>query len=436
MNKTAVKWLYRELAELVAKGILTQETADRLRQYYGEVKSVSKTTLTLVILGTIGALLIGLGIILLLAHNWEQFSRFTRAILSLAPLVIGQGMALWVLWKRPQSNALKEGSATFLTLMVGASIALISQTYNIPQDAGIFILTWMFLIIPIVYLMQASLPAAIFLIGITIWSGTFWDNPAKAILFWPLAAITVPHFIWALRQEIYALRAAMLSLIMIICVSFATSFSLGKTWPGSWVIIFPSMYSIFYFLGWIKVNKITTNWQRPLRLIGSIGLFMLAFQFTFQYSWQYLNNYSYGVARDVSGISSIPDQIITVAMVAIAMLLFYGNIKRRNWMVALFGAVPLIAIVAYLAKGLSPVVPMFIFNVYLFILSISRIIFGVRSNNPGIVNIGMLMLAALIIARFFDSDINFIVKGLVFIIVGIGFLVINVLLARRKGGAK
>ena len=68
----------------------------------------------------------------------------------------------------------------------------------------------------------------------------------------------------------YALRAALFSLTMIICVS-AASFSLGKTWPGSWVIIFPSLYSVFYFLGRLEVNKITTNWQRPLRLIGAIG---------------------------------------------------------------------------------------------------------------------------------------------------------------------
>lgn len=436
MNKMVIKWLYQELPELVASGVLTQEIADRIRQHYGEVKSVSKTAVTLIILGTIGALLIGLGIILLLAHNWEQFSRFTRAILSLAPLVIGQGLALWVLRKRPQSGAFKEGTATFLSLMVGASIALISQTYNIPGDTGTFILTWMFLIIPIAYLMQASLPAAIYLIGITAWSGTYWDNPAKAVLFWPLAAIAVPHFIWTLRQEIYTLRTTLLSLVMAICISFAVSFSLGKTWHGSWIIIFPSMYSIFYFLGWLKVDKITTNWQRPLRSIGAIGLFILALQFTFRYVWQYFDNYSYGINRSISDISAIPDHSITLAMIATAMLLFYDNVKRKNWTISLFGAVPLLAMVAYLIRRQSTVAPLLIFNAYLFILSLSRIIAGIRNNNLAVINTGMLMLAILIIARFFDSDISFVIKGLVFIIIGIGFLVTNAMLARRIGGAK
>lgn len=61
---------------------------------------------------------------------------------------------------------------------------------------------------------------------------------------------------------------------------------------------------------------------------------------------------------------------------------------------------------------------------------------GIRNNNLAVVNTGMLMLAILIIARFFDSDISFIIKGLVFIIVGIGFLVTNAILARRMRGVK
>jgi hypothetical protein len=52
------------------------------------------------------------------------------------------------------------------------------------------------------------------------------------------------------------------------------------------------------------------------------------------------------------------------------------------------------------------------------------------------VNSGMLMLAILIIARFFDSNIDFITKGAVFIVIGIAFLAANVMIARRIGGVR
>lgn len=436
MNRKAVKWLYQEFPELIAKGVLTQEAADKIRQYYGEIKSTSRTAAILIISGTIGALLIGSGIILLLAHNWEQFSRFTRAILSFAPLVIGQALALWVLRRRPESNAFKEGAATFLSLMVGASIALISQTYNIPGDAGTFILTWMLLIAPVIYLMQASLPAAIYLIGITSWAGSHWNNPGKAVLFWPLAAIVIPHFIWALRQEIYKMRTSILSLCMIICVSFGAALSLGKSWPGFWIIIFPSIYGIFYSVGCLKFRRFTPDWQQPLRTIGAIGLFILALQFTFRYVWEYLGRDHYGTDRIISGINVLPDQIITFAIITTAMLLFYDNVKRKNLTNSLFGALPVLAIVGFLFREQAIILPLLIFNIYLLILSVSHIMVGFRNNSLSKVNAGMLMLAVLIIVRFFDSEINFVVKGLVFIAVGVGFLVTNVLLVRRKRGAE
>ncbi len=435
MNKKAIKWLYQEMPELAAKGILTQEAAGKIREYYGEIKTAGKKSITLIICGTAGALLIGLGIILLLAYNWEQFSRFTRAILSFVPLAIGQALALWVLLRRPQSVAFKEGIATFLSLMVGASIALVSQTYNIPGDIGTFILTWMLLILPLVYLMQASLPAAIYLIGITSWSGSNWDNPLKAVLFWPLAFMIAPHFIWALRQEIYAIRATILSLIMAICVSFATGFSLGKTWPGAWVILFPTIYAIFYYLGSQKFIGLTSNWQRPLRTISGIGLFVLALQYTFRYIWQYFTaeHRSYGFpASQINDIRALPDHIITLTLIAIAILFFYDTVKRRNLIASLFLAVPLLSILAYLLRVESIVIPLMIFNIYVFVLSISRIMQGIRNNNLAVVNTGMLVLAILIVARFFDSDISFIIKGLAFIAVGIGFLATNLFLMRQK----
>jgi uncharacterized membrane protein len=113
------------------------------------------------------------------------------------------------------------------------------------------------------------------------------------------------------------------------------------------------------------------------------------------------------------------------------MLLFYDNVKRKNVNVALSGGLPLLAILAYLSGDQTGLLPMLIFNLYLLVLSIYRISSGFRSANLGSINTGMLMLAVLIMARFFDSGISFVVKGLAFIIIGTGFLAVNLRLARR-----
>ena len=57
---------------------------------------------------------------------------------------------------------------------------------------------------------------------------------------------------------------------------------------------------------------------------------------------------------------------------------------------------------------------------------------GTSNNHLGLVNFGLLVVTALIICRFFDHDLSFVSRGLMFVIVGIGFFVSNYLILKRK----
>ncbi|MCX6996227.1 MAG: DUF2157 domain-containing protein [Kiritimatiellaeota bacterium] len=170
MSKQSIQWLYDELPRLVAQGLLTPEADARLRAHYGPVAPARPARLAVIIFGVLGALLIGAGIILVLAHNWEDLSRPVRAGLSFLPLVLAQGLAAWTMCNRPQSLAWREGAGALLFLMIGASISLVAQTYNISGDRPRFLLTWALLGLPVVYLLNAVVPALLYLWGLTEWA--------------------------------------------------------------------------------------------------------------------------------------------------------------------------------------------------------------------------------------------------------------------------
>ncbi|HEY3424796.1 MAG TPA: hypothetical protein VGL27_08380, partial [Negativicutes bacterium] len=69
---------------------------------------------------------------------------------------------------------------------------------------------------------------------------------------------------------------------------------------------------------------------------------------------------------------------------------------------------------------------------YVLWLSITIILTGVRQSKIGLLNIGMVMLAFLVAARFLDIDFSFVVRGLTFVVLGICFLIANLLMLRRK----
>ncbi|MEK7813948.1 MAG: hypothetical protein AAB296_09315, partial [Candidatus Desantisbacteria bacterium] len=102
----------------------------------------------------------------------------------------------------------------------------------------------------------------------------------------------------------------------------------------------------------------------------------------------------------------------------------------------LFGLAPLLATIGYMCAVGSVIFPAILFNVYLFVLGIATITVGVQNGRLSMVNAGMLMLSALIVARFFDSDIGFVLRGIAFIIIGIGFLATNLVMIRRRGDSQ
>jgi hypothetical protein len=61
---------------------------------------------------------------------------------------------------------------------------------------------------------------------------------------------------------------------------------------------------------------------------------------------------------------------------------------------------------------------------------------GLQRGRVGTMNFGLLLISAVLVARFFDVDWSFVVRGVAFVILGLTFLGVNLrLLAGRKEGA-
>ena len=124
MRRMSIRWLLGELPKLEAEGVIDGATAGRLRaRYHGSVEGGGGRVI-LAVCAVFGALLIGGGIILLLAHNWEFLSRGMRSMIAMAPLIAAQLIAGWVLVRREASTAWREGSGVLLALNSASSLTV------------------------------------------------------------------------------------------------------------------------------------------------------------------------------------------------------------------------------------------------------------------------------------------------------------------------
>ena len=192
MNGNGHRWLMEEIRAWTREGLIREDQADLLRARYPEP---APSRWTVIILSVFGSLLVGLGLILLLAYNWSDIGRPARAVTAYLPVLAALGLAGWVVGAGKRGTGLREGAGTFLALAVGASLALVAQTYQVGGSFRGFTLAWMLLILPSIYVLDAVMPALIYLIGITGWAigQRCYDDPPWA--FWALLAGVVPFLV-------------------------------------------------------------------------------------------------------------------------------------------------------------------------------------------------------------------------------------------------
>jgi uncharacterized membrane protein len=413
--------------------VIDPAEAERIRSHYGEPEARNAVKTALVIFSILGALLIGGGVILLLAHNWDDLGRGVRAVLSFLPLLAAQSLALWAAWSGHRSTAWREGTGTGLMLAIGASIALVSQTYHISGEPADFVLTWMLLGLPLVYLLDASAPAAIYWAGITNWAGIQWVGGTQPILYVLLMALAIPHFVLASRENRYAPGPALLGWVLVICLTVGTAFSLTRHTEELWILAYSGVFGVMFLAGSLWFGEGAAAWQSPFKTGGALGVTFLSWLFTFHGVWEHGSYWHLGLT-----FPSVWDALYLVALAAALVWLWVKALGRRKYGLFLIGAMPVLAAVAYFLcqSGGYEAVAAALFNLYLLGLGLVTVISALRDRRIAQMNLGLLVLSALLLTRFFDSDLSFVFRGVAFILVGAGFLAANVVMARRaQGGA-
>ena len=192
----------KDLQELIRENIIDQETAQRILKFY-ERKNKKEPNRLVFIFGIIGAVLIGLGIILIIAHNWDEYTKFTKSALAFLPLVLGQISCFYTFLKKKNSPVWTEASSVFLFFSIGATISMIAQIYHIDGDLSKFILTWMILALPQIYILNSSSTSLFFISGITFYASEIgYDHFPSQFPFGYiiLLLLIAPHYYQLLKN--------------------------------------------------------------------------------------------------------------------------------------------------------------------------------------------------------------------------------------------
>ena len=422
----------KEIAELLDAGVIDTATAERIDHYY-DTKSGPPVNRLLLVFGILGALLISLGIILILAHNWDELTRTVKTGIAFVPLIIGQALCAYTLLKQPNSHLYREASSSFLFFAIGASISLVSQIYHITGSMPEFLLTWMILAFPIIYIMKSSMASLLYIIGITAYGcyAGYWTYPVEeSYRYWLLLLLVLPHYYLLYRDKpgsnFFTFHNWLIPLSLTIVLG-----TIALYFEELMLIAYVSMFGLFYLIGNIATFRRQKIRNNGFLVIGSLGTVVMLLILSFDFFWPELRTEEFAVPELWTSPEFIASTLLTLAALG---LLIYQKTKERPFDLRPVEFVFPLFIIVFIIGTQSEIATVFT-NLLVFAIGVLTIREGAERDNLGVLNYGLLIITALVVCRFFDTDLGFVLKGILFVAVGLGFFFANYWMIKKRKSA-
>ncbi|MBV7433561.1 GDYXXLXY domain-containing protein [Cardiobacteriaceae bacterium TAE3-ERU3] len=408
-------WLQGAIDDWLSEGIVDASQAARLESRY----MAQQDGLWLGwVLGLLAAMLIGGGVILLLAYNWYELTHLTRACIAVSPLLLLQGGCLWLLWRRRTTGLAGEMAALLLGAAQGAALALVSQTYHLYGEQWQFIALWFLMVFPSAILLQsqALFVAAMVLLPSVLVSAP-WVYTENTILiptqiWWGTAVALLGAGSYAFYMRQIVCRWAFLLALLVCTFIWLLAHSVGE----AFYYAFPVLYAA-------GLAQRENGWRNAMRWLGGVGIYasllavVLAPELQLELaevSWQ--------------------EVLLSVGLTGMSVWMAMRNARQRlrlpyRWV--LLGT-PFFMWAFSTLFEYNSVVNFGLLQLFLLLAGLILVAGGLALSRLLVTNAGLILLVTHFLMRFFDSEWSLLSRGIGFIVCGVMLLGINILLLRRR----
>jgi uncharacterized membrane protein len=392
VSRKFVDELQQEVPGLVKDKIITKQQGDSILKRYNNVEEPHNIVN---IIATFGAILIGLGVLTLVALNWDKIPDLLRVLI----LFVITGAAYYAGYElRFQRNFPRVGSSLIFlgSILFGVSIILISQIYNLSSDNVHWILLWFLGIIFVAYLLESTSVLMLSLVLFSYWFGTQFSVLAGA-------------------------REAMSGIF--------------EFWPFT-MVVFLCYGVLLWAIGHLHEEKLP-SYSFPYKVLGVIFILFNAYMLTFKW---FTNEFWLG--NEFASIPAVAFVALWIlALVSIAVLVYA---VRQQWYV--WAPLAVLIITALFAVMFPGTVsepygyyarPLFtpyslLFNIMFIGLLIGVAAYGMQTKQAYLVNFAVLFFALDVFTRYFEFFYDRLSGGVFFIVTGVILILAAVALEKLR----
>jgi uncharacterized membrane protein len=408
--------LRNELSVWIQRGLISEETAKQLANEYqlDNLKHESTRLLSAVIF-TIGALLLGGGVISFVAANWDVIPTPIKLALLFVALITFHAVGFW-LWHTQNWRRLGHALVFCGCLVFGANIGLVAQIFHISSNWYGGFAAWALGSLVMAWAVRSWLIGVLALGTSFIWFIGFQSDHEQSASFYPLIlGVSLLPLAWIIRSRVlYA--GTLLGVIVAACVLA------GYQGSGRQLLLTMAAGGmLMWALGQLHG---ASEWRREFaNITAGFGLGLLAvaaYIFSFHDLW---DRSKFGPMRSIWAVSFF--------FLSGAILWFAWRRAERSQLLLTVGVLLVggILCASSLLSGATANITdgEFLFTVAtnLAALILATVIIGV-----GLIDerrtafwLGSLYLVLLILSRFLEYETSLLVKSAAFLACGVAVIV-------------
>lgn len=441
VSVSKIKWLLAEIPELLKNKVIEESVGREITAYYQkQLKTVNTRSTVSTVLSGLASLLILSGIILLFGYNWYSLPKEIKTGLAFLVVIIPMVACFYleVIRSKPFTLGLREGFALGWSLSFGAAVALIAQIYNLPENYVTYPLVWGLSTLGIVYLMDSLASAALYMVlvlVVTYRAGIGHYLPTAFIYFLPMIFGLIPHYYRQWRNDSQlGLRVILYNYFLAATLTIGVGTSLCSGLSSIWIVIYPSLFVIFYLTSVLIDDANRSLFSAPLKIAGVIGAVCVAYSASYSGAWKWKVGFPFNTAENnIQLYSMIYSYALVILLPVISLILVYVCLKRKekiNLVLASFGA---FMALLYLAASfwLKPQAAAWIVSGFNLLFCLYSFYYGYKRSSLLVINGAALFLVINAAYKFTESVESLLLRGVVFIGCGILIMVLNLFFKRK-----
>lgn len=438
------EWFKEQVNSWAKEDIINSDQRDVILDRYGDdfgPPSILHRNRLISIIGVLGALLVGFGIILLIASNWQVMAPVSKMVIMVFSVVVFYGIGYALKYENERYQ--KTGHAFIFLghLNFGASIWLIAQVYNLSAHYPDGFLYWLIGVLAmslVLELYTGLILSSILLIG---WIGAeigyttelmlelpFWSKAfTKTVLLYPILGGFV---LWGSYKHKTKTTLFFLLGSFVLWINFVSIRFIEKVESSNPPLLIVTLLTGFIFYWWGDYEETWGNWSYSsviYRLWAGTIIFAQLFTLSFVDAVEVLLEANFSI----SSLQIVIFSSLGILLAILGIILYFRNDHRlrKNLLIeAITGAI----ITAVIGFGHFPydgsmtgyIVAT---NILAIAASLGFLAKGFFHGQFSLAIGGLLGFSFLFVARYFSIAWRFLPRSFFFITGGIVLLVISFL---------